>query len=364
MRLSTTSTVFLALACPQPALAQTVVPKTEALITSQTRTASIDVADAGEIRLRLPRAPADGWSLAVTIDGKDVQVTPATLKLYRVYGDTIELPVRSSGDVRLAATGNLEDVVLESLVLRPQGKALFPQGGLLERMVPAFRADPANATLVDRSNAVVRVRWSSPSYPTRWCTGVQYEPGRVLTNRHCLPTDYNVAAPTGEIAVLFGNFAGTLDDPSAEQIPAWVHYLPAGTSTNGAYQRDMALVRLQAQPQNAVFRNAVVPIAATVAADRQLNLVTIWSYDKPAGKAVSRDKICRADIAQQAKWWCFASTGFWHRCEAEEGSSGSPIIDQVSGELVGLHYSGVALNGGNCALRADVIRQELAFSPN
>lgn len=345
------------------ARAQGVSPKMQPLITPTTREASLAVEQAGQIRLRLSPPSQGDWSVTVQTADDTFTIDPASFERFRIYASTVELPVRRGGPVTIKAQGAPVGVLWESSVAASDSQALFRQGGLLEPMDAAFRSVAANAKVVQQSAAVVRVRWSAPGAKTRWCTGVKIDAARILTNRHCLPPSYSLETPVGEIAVQFGAFAGALDDV-AETLPATAIRLASAGATNEMYERDLAVLNLKSAPKGALYSAAAVPLASESKSNRPSMLLTVWSFDAPKGKAVSRDKGCVADIGQNAAWWCEGQATFWHQCEAEQGSSGSPILDAESGQLVGLHYAGVRLNGGNCALRAETIRQELQAIAN
>lgn len=360
-RLFVSISLITALSLMNPAIAQ-VIPKFFELLTSQSSSNDFTVSDRGFVRLQL-KIPSDPWSLLL-IDPTGVRtvISGNTVERYQIYPNTIELPIGSAGTVHIESSGALKEIMWESFIPDISGTPLFRQGGPLERIDTKFRANPENKKIVDLSAAIVRVRWAAPYLPTRWCTGVQIEPGTILTNRHCLPPEFNVAAPKGEVVVQFGEFNNSLDDV-AETIPAIVLSAIKTNNSSNIYEKDMAVLKLKNLPKSDHYRKAIVSMASTSTSGKPSLLLSIWSYDSPTGKAVSRGPLCKADLDQEAAWNCSKPIGLYHQCETEEGSSGSPIIDKITGEMIGLHYLGVAPNGGNCALRIEQIRAELKSTP-
>lgn len=339
-----------------------VVPKLFELLTTQSSSNNFTVSDRGLVRLQLKK-PVDPWSLSITDPtGVHTVISDKTFEQYQIYPNTIELLISSAGTVHIESSGALKEVTWESFIPDVSSTPLFRQGGPLEPIDTKFRSNPENKKIVDLSAAIVRVRWAAPYLPTRWCTGVQIESGKILTNRHCLPPDFNVSAPKGEVAVQFGAFNRSLDDVS-ETIPAAVLSAIKTNDSSNIYEKDMAVLKLKRQPRSDHFSKAIISMASVSTSGKPSLLLSIWSYDDPMGKSVSRGPLCKADLDQEAAWNCSKPIGLYHQCETEEGSSGSPIIDASTGEMIGLHYLGVAQNGGNCALRIEQIRAELKSLP-
>lgn len=338
-----------------------VAPKYFSLLTSPNGTGDFKVSDAGFVRINLKASDGPWTFLLVDPTGKRTTISDETYERFQVYPGTVELPVGSAGKVHIESQGSLTEVIWESFIPELSGKPLFRQGGPLELLDSGFRANSVNSNVVTLSAAVVRVRWAAPYRSTRWCTGVQIESGTILTNRHCLPPDFNLSAPQGEVAVQFGEFSKGLGDV-AETIPANVSLAQKSSGQKDIYKRDMAVLKLKYQPKSELYKKAVIPLAEVSTSDKQSLLLSIWSYDSPMGKVVSRGPLCKARQGQEAAWNCDKPVGFYHQCETEEGSSGSPVIDVASGKLIGLHYLGVAPNGGNCALRVEEIKKELQSS--
>jgi len=353
--------VFLVVILTTSQVLAQVVPKFFTVLTSPNSTGDFKVSDAGFVRLNLTTSDGSWRFLLVDSTGKRTIISDETYERFQIYPGTIELPIASSGKVHIESQGSLTKIIWESFIPELTGKPLFRQGGPLELLDSAFRADPVNNKIVMFSAAVVRVRWAAPSRSTRWCTGVQIEPGTILTNRHCLPPDFNLSTPQGEVAVQFGEFSKGLGDV-AETIPASVSIAQKSNGQGDTYKRDMAILKLKFQPQSELYKKTVIPLAEVSTPDKQSVLLSVWSYDSPMGKVVSRGPLCKANLGQEAAWNCDKPVGFYHQCETEEGSSGSPIIDVDSGKLIGLHYLGVAPNGGNCALRVEEIKKELQSS--
>lgn len=312
----------------------------------------------GTARLRLPPLPAEGWRLEIIAEGATTVVTPANIETYRVYDQTIEVPVPRAGPVMLRREGIIGPIVWESMISDDGVQDLYSQGGKLELFDAAFRADPANAAIIARAGAVVLVQWSHAASESLSCSGVRIAATRVLTNRHCLPAGFDPKAPYGEVRVHFGEFRGNLADV-VETIRARVVHVASGAPVSGIYPRDLAVLELARAPSAATYAQAILPLAAGPSIGHPVQLITVWQYSKPNQKAISRDpQKCKLASVDQS-FGCRPGNQL-HRCEAESGSSGSPILDAASQHVVALHFQGIGVSAGNCALGAGTIQQELA----
>lgn len=307
----------------------------------------------GTVRLNLADRKA-GWRLIVQNGRQSILLDEARFQRYRIYGNTVEIPVPQPGAVYLQPNAETGKIIWEGYTNQSSAQRLYTQGGPLERMDSTFVGKPINRAIVTAAAAVVRVRWAAQGRPTSWCTGSQVAPRIIVTNRHCFPADFDAARPTGETFVEFGPFRGNLED-FAETIPTDVIRLTSSPKVGDFYERDVAILKLRRDPGMPLYRNAVLKLAPAVSNGVPAELLTIWSYSDPKGKAVSRGPTCKLS----APMFGCISGALLHGCEAESGSSGSPILSKASGRIVALHYGGIAQDLGNCAMPVPVVRQEL-----
>lgn len=333
------------------------VPKMFDVLSGSKNETYLLISEPGVIRLQLSKTDEPWQLFYIDPVGKTISVSDENFSRYRVYGDTIEIPVSTGGNAYLKMTGSLTRVFWESYEPVNIGSPLYSQDGLLEPINTEFTNNPKNGKIVNLSAAVVRVHWAAP-LRSEWCTGVQIQPGIILTNRHCLPANYNIKAPIGEVTVQFGEFKSSLED-FVEAIPAEVIIAPTKNKTDIRYQPDLAVLRLKNTPKLDRYRNANAPLDLTTTPQRRTMLITIWSQPLQPGKSISRDPKCNSDLSIKATRNCEKDIDFIHQCETEESSSGSPIFNLDNEKLIGLHYFGVATNVGNCAIRIEKIRETI-----
>lgn len=348
--------MLFSIAFSLPLSAQAVPKMFDVLSESKSET-DLLISEPGIIRLQLSKTDEPWHLFYIDPIGKTISVSDDNFSRYRVYGDTIEIPVSTGGNAHLKMTGSLTRVFWESYEPVSIGSPLYSQGGFLEPINAEFKNNPKNEKFVNLSAAVVRVHWAT-TLRGEWCNGVQIQPGIILTNRHCLPTNYNIQAPIGEVTVQFGEFKNSLED-FVEAIPAEVMIAPTKNKTDIHYQPDLAVLRLKNTPKLDRYRNAIAPLDLTTTPQRHTMLITIWSQPLRPGKSISRDPKCNSDLSIKATRYCEKDIAFIHQCETEETSSGSPIFNLDNEKLIGLHYFGVAANVGNCAIRVEKIRETI-----
>lgn len=247
--------------------------------------------------------------------------------------------------------------------------------------------DPVAAAKSRSVAATVAIYFRDKSDPRKIesCNGVQVGPGLILTNLHCATRRH-----TGHV-VHFGSLH-LQPDPLLPGTPVSGDVRCPATVVSpdpGPGQRfDFALLRLSGVLP-APYRAAVIALddgsgllgsTDQPQADLLAMQVQYWmasaagsaslQYEKylmqPPNCAIKRD----GGLTPKSSYFCNSNgiqpsdgidaSGVGHVCDAERGSSGSPIYDPAFGKLLALHRGGGRLIGTqNCAVPAGLIRTQL-----
>lgn len=177
------------------------------------------------------------------------------------------------------------------------------------------------------------------------CTGFLIANDLLMTNNHCLATQAVCQGAAGSTVAEF-NFENNPNGTPAVQQNFWCQAL---VETNWAL--DYTILRLNGNP------GGTYGTLALQAADPALNsnLVMI-GHPAAMRKRVSLND-CRVSgipVAGNA-----VGSDFDHQCDSLGGSSGSPVMDQITYNVVGLHHFGGAsatnANSANQAVRMNRI---------
>jgi len=176
---------------------------------------------------------------------------------------------------------------------------------------------------------------------TSTCTGFLIEPGKLITNHHCVSTQ-EVCETTRVIFGFQHNKNSVLQFGDQYECSQLV----AGDSS---FELDYSVLEIAGQPET---RWGLLPLdsATDPAAGDELFIV-----QHPAGQAKQISKInCTAGtvpVDGRA-----TESDFIHNCDTAGGSSGSPVTDSA-GNLVGLHHYGFNEGGVWTQNRAVRIKQ-------
>jgi hypothetical protein len=188
--------------------------------------------------------------------------------------------------------------------------------------------------------AVARIIFRHEDGYDRPCTGFLISSDRMLTNKHCLGTQSRCLSATITLGYLTPTESG--ENLRCRRILA----VDA--------DRDMALVQLDTAVGSAW---GTLALAAVGPATGRALYVLQHPGGGPqkisvAGCASSRVKLTGPFGARET---------FSHLCDTQGGSSGSPVLDAQTNEVVGLHYCCVPLlpDGENRAVPIDRVRDKL-----
>jgi hypothetical protein len=171
------------------------------------------------------------------------------------------------------------------------------------------------------------------------CTGFLISADRLVTNRHCLGTQARCRTAT----IVFDFLTAT---DRGEQVRCR-EMLVADAD------RDMAVVRLDRKLGN--DRGALILAQAAPVAERDVYLV------QHPGGGPQKISIEGCSIDKVGLTGPHAALTFSHLCDTQGGSSGSPLLDAETHQVVGLHYCCFPLlpDGANRAIPIDRVREKL-----
>ena len=173
------------------------------------------------------------------------------------------------------------------------------------------------------------------------CTGFLIEPGKLITNHHCVSTQ-EVCETTRVIFGFQHNASSVLQFGDQYECSRLV----AGASS---FELDYSVLEIAGQPET---RWGLLPLASAsdpVAGDE------LFIVQHPAGQAKQISKInCTAGMVPVDGR--ATESDFIHSCDTAGGSSGSPVTDSA-GNLVGLHHYGFNEGGVWTQNRAVRIKQ-------
>ncbi len=225
-------------------------------------------------------------------------------------------------------------------------------------------------------NAVVAIYFRDGEM-VRSCNGVQIGRGLILTNLHCATqsTNHHVVH-FGELKLIRDTLLqGTPVSGSVRCRARVVSPPPSST------RLDIAVLKISADQLPAPFSSAILPLddgsylAQPGDQDFQAWQIQYW-FDAVSARLYQKFAMpppqCRvkrhSPMQPTTSQYCNATpeerskgidpSGISHVCDAESGSSGSPLLDTQGQKIIALHRSAGGLR--NCAVPAAAIKQKLA----
>jgi hypothetical protein len=123
---------------------------------------------------------------------------------------------------------------------------------------------------------------------------------------------------------------------------------------------DYAILKAVTPPP---YRNDILPVRIgrlPLGGGVALEVIQQWThYSRDLGKASSRDDDCRITESSPSDLYHCPSDSLKHKCDTEEGSSGSPVFVRGSSAIIALHFKSLGINAGSCALPADAILTDI-----
>jgi formylglycine-generating enzyme required for sulfatase activity/V8-like Glu-specific endopeptidase len=167
-------------------------------------------------------------------------------------------------------------------------------------------------------------RWPSGAEGVYYCTATLLGPDTILTNAHCIPGEAgDVAAgmKVKQARIVLGYLQ--LGDPGAKSYSVKIEPIEHD------HTLDYSLLRVEGDPASA-FPVTQRPIRAALDNER------LFLIHHPGGQPQKLTQaFCRAHPEKPVE-----GTDVRHQCDTLGGSSGSLLMAQSDGAIVGLHYSG------------------------
>lgn len=265
------------------------------------------------------QGPPAGWRVKIWSEeaGVVVQTLEAGPPALAPDGTwTRDIPGRAALiDLELTAPGPAPSVAIDQYAydIRPSvQQAIHGIDGRL-----AIKASSPRIQELGRSVCRLRIMVAGLGQAT--CSGFLIADDLILTNEHCVTS----ASEARATLVDFG-----YDEPSGTAQTLQGVALEAVNR-----ELDYAVLRLERRPPPAFPR--VSFNTAVASASQQLLVV-----EHPLGgyKQVSIESCEVSDVSMPGV--SSPTTDFGHKCDTLNGSSGSPVMDFASGEVVGLHHLG------------------------
>lgn len=238
---------------------------------------------------------------------------PGNIAIIEVYAEKAPIGLKFKIDKYLFEA---KEVPLRSIIdpLQPQMEdiAIYPDSGKIR----SFGKPVARLRIIDRTKR----------FP---CTGFLIGTNVLMTNDHCLPEE---ADTCDDIQATFGSEGS---DPGER-------YLCSAILKRN-YPLDYALLRLEGEPGKkwGILKLAdeppsAVPLKAVVihhpgGNQKMITINKCLVQNSPVGGRPQNNREMTSYIVPQ---------DFQHSCDTEGGSSGAPVLDEMSGMVQGLHHYG------------------------
>lgn len=309
-------------------------------------------------------ATAREWVIRIDAAGQLTEISNANLPKAFVYSNIIEVPSPDAGGVSAEFSAGAPNIKYVAAVKLPTNtQPLFTNGSInLERLESDFPVPPA-ANVLPRSigKSVVKISYRSDLMSEN-STGFQFAPGYFLTTLHSISERDGSLLEQGSITVQFGSYERGLSSSEYSVVGKVVaHGIPEPSKVK--WPLDYAIIRAEV---GAPYRNWWTKLSDRVEmpdVNSLLEVYTIWYAAVPAnGKFVSRDDQCRVvdkfESDSDSSTRCRAMN-FKHACDVDSGSSGSPVLLRGANAAIAMHYAGIKINKGNCALSVAAILDDV-----
>ncbi len=314
-------------------------------------------------------AAAPPWEIRIkskldslTIDSHDALLLVGVPNAY-------ELLVDDTAPVAITLTKDAPDLIYDSIVRETASQTplfiisrtphpLYFNGGL--------KGDNARIRL---GRSIVRLDFDIEQdgyVGETYCTGFQIAPGEILTNLHCIDSPLRPIDHRKFTTIRYG-----VDDqhPNGE---AWAvgTVVKIGHFNVGRNEGGLDFAVLKANKIVETFRSDLVDINNSEDPSNvgsALEVYEMWSGVGAfgAGKALISNDECMtgslpdsSGVSKLNNAAC-SSPDFLHGCDAQGGSSGSPIFLRGTNKLIGLHFGEVLSTVGNCAVSISAVKREL-----
>jgi hypothetical protein len=305
----------------------------------------------GRLRFKLTEMPPGTvpWKIHITIGSRTLVIDDQNYINSLVANLVIEVLADQPGSLQVAFSQDAPSLhYVGYLKLTGDGTVLNRFGLLnLEYFDNGFLTDLKRQSL---AKAVVRFEYDVPGR-RKACTAFQVRPGYFLTNLHCADD------PEREIDQKeFNDLYFGISDKNVVGIKTTAKIVARGQSSP---ESDFAVLQANKVPKE--FESSLLLLDEADAPqdmNRPLEMYSVWSHaSAPRGKILVRDVDCK--VLPPAKHCPIPLLR--HGCDAEAGSSGSPILSQNGDRVIAIHHSGNGENGGNCALPVSVIKSQLVL---
>jgi hypothetical protein len=201
---------------------------------------------------------------------------------------------------------------------------------------------PEDHAARERAHSVVMLKAVEGDHELQ-CSGALIDARYVLTNYHC------VGQRTSGITVHVDYFEGILDVGNG---------IPGKWSRFGGDDLDYSVVELERSVDPPYLAPTRFPLDSSLEGDEEPAPIHGMQLIQHPGDQPTWVSEVDCTIPSADGW---DEKFFRHRCDAANGSSGSPVLD-ASGQMIGLHRQGhseSADEGLNQATRVDVIWDDL-----
>jgi V8-like Glu-specific endopeptidase len=234
--------------------------------------------------------PAEGWT-----DELRVQMAQITVDLLSPVDEHFTVSV-------IAVASGITPVTSEGIIgtndMRPYATAVDP--------------------IAKWGSPVARIRYMTPEGDEKACTGFMVAPDLLLTNQHCIADDLTLASAVCDFK--YDKSGAAPDKYRGVRVVA----------TDAAL--DFSVLELERSPGS---KHGTLKLWGAPALDRAL--VTI--HHPLGGPKMFTSTNCAATVLGVAGSGG-SNVDFRHECDTQPGSSGSPLIDIGSAQVVGLHHLG------------------------
>lgn len=175
------------------------------------------------------------------------------------------------------------------------------------------------------------------------CTAFLISKDLLMTNEHCINKDWQL--PTSQVVFGYESMPQNIEQFSIKELIATSKSL------------DYSLIRLDRAADS--WGTVSLDNGSSRIKDEKLILIQVPPAER---KKIAVHKCKIEDL--DAKGISDALTDFYHLCDSEGGSSGSPVMDARSGKVVGLHHAGQydpkTDDNHNLGVRIELILKDIA----